>query len=81
MLLLPCTGATGGLHGAESPAHWLRKCPSDWRRPLQRFDDILSELGATRVGERYKHDASSGVLPEGVAVEWCREWASKLQVP
>jgi len=47
----------------------------------KRFDDILSELGATRVGERYKHDASSGVLPEETAVEWCREWASKLQAP
>jgi MioC protein len=45
----------------------------------KRFDDILTELGATRVGERYKHDASSGVLPEEMAVEWCRDWASKLQ--
>jgi MioC protein len=45
----------------------------------KRFDDILAELGAQRVGERYKHDASSGVLPEEMAVEWCREWASKLQ--
>jgi MioC protein len=44
----------------------------------KRFDDILTELGATRVGERYKHDASSGVLPEEMAVEWCQEWASKL---
>jgi len=46
----------------------------------KRFDDILTELGARRVGERYKHDASSGVLPEEVAVEWCQEWASKLQL-
>ncbi|HYR33584.1 MAG TPA: flavodoxin domain-containing protein [Burkholderiales bacterium] len=45
----------------------------------KRFDDILTELGAKRVGERYKHDASSGVLPEETAVEWSREWASKLQ--
>jgi len=30
----------------------------------KRFDDILAELGATRIGERHKHDASSGVLPE-----------------
>jgi len=45
----------------------------------KRFDEILTELGAKRVGERYKHDASSGVLPEETAVEWCREWASKLQ--
>ena len=40
----------------------------------KRFDDILSELGARRIGERYRHDASSGVLPEEKAVEWCREW-------
>src|SRR6185295_465744 len=46
----------------------------------KRFDDILSQLGAQRVGERYKHDASSGVLPEETAVEWSRDWASKLQV-
>ena len=40
----------------------------------KRFDDILAELGAKRIGERYRHDASSGVLPEERAVEWCREW-------
>jgi len=45
----------------------------------KRFDELLAELGAKRVGERYKHDASSGVLPEEMAVEWCQEWASKLQ--
>jgi len=45
----------------------------------KRFDDILTELGATRVGERYKHDASSGVLPEETAVEWCQQWAALLQ--
>ena len=44
----------------------------------KRFDDILTELGATRVGERYKHDASSGVLPEEMAVEWCQQWAAQL---
>jgi MioC protein len=45
----------------------------------KRFDDILAELGATRIGERYKHDASSGVLPEETAVEWCQQWAAQLQ--
>jgi MioC protein len=45
----------------------------------KRFDDILTELGASRVGERYKHDASSGVLPEEMAVQWCQDWVSKLQ--
>ena len=41
----------------------------------KRFDDILAELGAQRIGERHKHDASSGILPEETALEWCREWA------
>jgi MioC protein len=45
----------------------------------KRFDDILTELGATRIGERYKHDASSGVLPEETAVAWCQEWLAKVR--
>ena len=45
----------------------------------KRFDDILAELGATRVGERHKHDASSGVLPEETAVQWCQDWVSQLK--
>ena len=40
----------------------------------KRFDDLLGELGAQRIGERVQHDASSGVLPEETADEWGREW-------
>ena len=40
----------------------------------KRFDDILTELGAQRIGERAQHDASSGVLPEEMAVEWGERW-------
>jgi MioC protein len=40
----------------------------------KRFDDILGELGAQRIGERVQHDASSGVLPEEMAVEWGERW-------
>ena len=40
----------------------------------KRFDDILQELGARRIGERVQHDASSGVLPEEMAVEWGEGW-------
>jgi MioC protein len=40
----------------------------------KRFDDILRELGAQRIGERVQHDASSGVLPEEMAVEWGDGW-------
>ena len=44
----------------------------------KRFDEILSELGAERVGERYMHDASSGVLPEEKALEWCQAWRAQV---
>ena len=47
----------------------------------KRFDDILTELGAKRIGERYRHDASSGVLPEEKAVEWCQEWLANAKQP
>ena len=40
----------------------------------KRFDDILTELGAKRIGERVQHDASSGTLPEEVAAEWGQGW-------
>jgi MioC protein len=40
----------------------------------KRFDEILAELGARRIGERVQHDASSGVLPEETAQEWGVDW-------
>jgi len=40
----------------------------------KRFDDLLADLGAQRIGERVQHDASSGVLPEETAEEWGVEW-------
>ena len=40
----------------------------------KRFDDLLTELGAQRIGERVQHDASSGVLPEETAQEWGADW-------
>jgi len=40
----------------------------------KRFDELLSELGAQRIGERVQHDASSGVLPEEMAAEWGEGW-------
>ena len=45
----------------------------------KRFDDILAELGAERIGERHKHDASSGILPEETALEWCQAWLAKVR--
>src|SRR5882672_2879761 len=45
----------------------------------KRFDDLLSEFGAERIGERHKHDASSGVLPEETALEWCQAWLGQVK--
>ena len=45
----------------------------------KRFDDILAELGARRVGERHMHDASSGILPEETALEWCQDWLRRAR--
>lgn len=44
----------------------------------KKFDELLGSLGAKRVGERHKHDASSGILPEETALEWCKEWVALL---
>jgi MioC protein len=45
----------------------------------KRFDELLAGLGARRIGERHMHDASSGVLPEETALEWCQEWLAKAK--
>ena len=44
-----------------------------------RFDALLTELGARRVGEIVKHDASSGTLPEEVAAQWVVPWAESVE--
>ena len=43
-----------------------------------RFDAILSELGAKRVGDILRHDASSDIAPEDAGVEWAKEWVNAL---
>ncbi|HLS87282.1 MAG TPA: flavodoxin domain-containing protein [Burkholderiales bacterium] len=45
----------------------------------KRFDELLTELGAERIGERHQHDASSGILPEETALEWCQDWLAKVK--
>ncbi len=45
----------------------------------KRFDEILTELGAERVGERHTHDASSGILPEETALEWSQDWLRRVR--
>lgn len=40
----------------------------------RRFDAVLSDLGARRIGDVWVHDASSDVIPEADGVAWCRSW-------
>jgi MioC protein len=40
----------------------------------RRFDAILAELGARRIGDVMLHDASAGTMPEELAVAWAAEW-------
>ncbi|HME31598.1 MAG TPA: flavodoxin domain-containing protein [Terriglobales bacterium] len=42
-----------------------------------RFDKLLTELGARRVGDILTHDASSGTLPEEVAAQWVVPWVEQ----
>lgn len=43
----------------------------------KRFDEILQALSASRLGEVFQHDASSGTIPEEEAAEWARTWAGE----
>jgi len=45
----------------------------------KRFDAILAELGAKRIGEPMLHDASAGTLPEEVAAEWAGPWIARCR--
>jgi len=40
----------------------------------KRFDSLLGELGAHRIGEVMLHDASAGTMPEEVAAQWIEGW-------
>ena len=45
----------------------------------RRFDAILSELRARRIGDIMLHDASAGTMPEELAVAWATEWISRCR--
>jgi MioC protein len=45
----------------------------------KKFDEMLTQLGAERIGERHTHDASSGILPEETALEWGQEWLGRVR--
>lgn len=40
----------------------------------KRFDAVLAELGARRIGDVLCHDASAGTMPEEVAEAWIGGW-------
>jgi len=40
----------------------------------QRFDERLTDLGAVRIGDVFRHDASAGTEPGVEGVAWCRHW-------
>jgi MioC protein len=45
----------------------------------KRFDERLSELGAHRLGEVFRHDASAGTMPEELAAEWVVGWIEDVK--
>src|SRR6266702_4002984 len=45
----------------------------------RRFDAILSELGAKRIGDILLHDASAGTMPEELAAEWAGKWIREVR--
>jgi MioC protein len=45
----------------------------------RRFDVILRDLGAQRIGEVLLHDASAGTMPEEVAAEWADDWIGQCR--
>ncbi len=46
----------------------------------KRFDQLLTSLGARRLGEVLLHDASAGTIPEEVAVDWVRRWIAEFRL-
>ena len=44
----------------------------------QHFDELLRSLGATRLGEVGRHDASEDGLAEDCGADWVRTWIKHL---
>ncbi len=45
----------------------------------KRFDEVLTQLGARRLGEVFRHDASAGTMPEELASEWAIGWIDDVK--
>lgn len=53
----------------------------NYSRGSEHIDERFAALGATRVGEYGRHDASDGSLPNDLALEWARNMVdSELKV-
>jgi MioC protein len=40
----------------------------------KRFDELLTQLGAKRLGERLEHDSRGKIYPEDAAGQWFETW-------
>jgi len=45
----------------------------------KRFDELLTELGARRLGQVFRHDASAGTMPEELAADWVIGWMESVK--
>jgi MioC protein len=45
----------------------------------KKFDQILEECGARRIGTVFTHDASAGTVPEDEGVKWVADWAKQCE--
>lgn len=43
-----------------------------------KFDDLMRELGAVRIGEMGLHDASAGTIAEEEGVTWAKAWVKNV---
>ena len=53
--------------------------PQTFSNGGKRFDAILTELGATRLGGVFCHDASTGTLPEEEVLQWVQAWLKTVE--
>ena len=55
-----------------------RRYPRTFANGAKRFDEILTTLGARRIGGVLSHDAGSGIPAEEAAAEWIEQWVVEV---
>ncbi len=45
----------------------------------KKFDELLGQLGAKRLGALAVHDASAGTVPEEEGAEWALQWVAGFE--